>query len=338
MAIGRVGKSDTKETQHETEYLSDESEFYGDEKTKEALEARVASFDVAEWWHDKPLSLIDIAQANIEAAGQKKSATLYNPYRGLKSGRQIEETVEEFLQRLPPATTPQSVELPWIYIANPYRKAPRLQSSQQEATTEGPPEDESDWLQFGVIGRDCLIKLSAMKSEVERSKAGKAKTTITKAFKPKMEMMVQRILDTAVELHCTTGKWMLFCSPHEVNEVWAVVASKTANNELGIAAKVAPDDGNTRGVRLTCIYTQDFSDLEDISRVLNKMRELGLVETKGRPIYYKPDAFTHLGLTSGNEWGIRASLYDSHKVFSRGLNPKDQKLEGYFYQKKDNND
>lgn len=83
---------------------------------------------------------------------------------------------------------------------------------------------------------------------------------------------------------------MLFIPPIEVNEVWAIVAKATANNELGIAAKVAPrpEGEDRRQDRLICIYTADFRDLEDVGRVVQKLRELKLVEARGRPIYYKP--------------------------------------------------
>lgn len=83
---------------------------------------------------------------------------------------------------------------------------------------------------------------------------------------------------------------MLFCPPDEVNEVWEIVAKATANNELGIAAKVAPkpEDEDPRKDRLICVYTTDFRDKADVGRVLQKLRELRLVEARGRPIYYKP--------------------------------------------------
>ena len=83
---------------------------------------------------------------------------------------------------------------------------------------------------------------------------------------------------------------MLFCPPGEVNEVWRIIAKATANNELGLAAKVAPkpDNDDPRKDRLICVYTADFKDKPDVGRVLQKLRELRLVEAKGRPIYYKP--------------------------------------------------
>jgi hypothetical protein len=80
---------------------------------------------------------------------------------------------------------------------------------------------------------------------------------------------------------------MIFCPPEEVNDVWDVVARATANNELGIAAKVGPDDRNGQKPRLICIYTYDFSDREDVTRVVQKLKNMGLVETRGKGIYYK---------------------------------------------------
>lgn len=78
--------------------------------------------------------------------------------------------------------------------------------------------------------------------------------------------------------------------PEQVDEIWAVVAKAVAMNDLGHVAKVAtvPEDSNNRESRLICVSTLDFSDLNDVKRVLNKLKELGLV-TKGQrgAIYYK---------------------------------------------------
>lgn len=144
---------------------------------------------------------------------------------------------------------------------------------------------------------------------------------------------------------------MLFVEPAFVDDVWATIARATFKNELGLAAKVSPREerGSTRE-RLICIYTYDFSDRDDIARVLARMKQLDLVRNgPGRkPIYYKAgslpspyshllyiyiyifthveymdtmtdiniDAFTYLGIGSGNPWGIRASIYSSTDIFS----------------------
>ena len=90
---------------------------------------------------------------------------------------------------------------------------------------------------------------------------------------------------------------MIFCQSNEVNALWAVVARATAENDLGIAAKVAPDSNDGRD-RLICIYTKDFNDIEDVTRVIRKMKNLGLVDCRGRPLYYKCGQYEFLGRRS----------------------------------------
>lgn len=79
---------------------------------------------------------------------------------------------------------------------------------------------------------------------------------------------------------------MLFVEPEEINLVWGVVAQATANNVLGQAAKVAPDAGGGQKARLVCIYTKDFTDMEDVTRVVRKMKDIGLIMANSA-IYYK---------------------------------------------------
>lgn len=124
---------------------------------------------------------------------------------------------------------------------------------------------------------------------------------------------------------------MLFPSTAEVDEVWATVATGTFEGRLGCGAKVAVDDEvEGKPERLICIYTEDFSDLADVKRVLGEMRVLGLVKDGspgkwggnnnggGRVVYYKCDAYTHLDIMSGNEYKIKASIYNSRDVAREG--------------------
>jgi hypothetical protein len=122
---------------------------------------------------------------------------------------------------------------------------------------------------------------------------------------------------------------MLFVPSEDINDVWELVARATSKNELGVAAKVQPKaEGDGRKERLVCIYSVDFKDKKDVERVLDKLRQLRLVEARGKPVYYKPgmphphairkskklteiDAYTYLGIASGNPWGLRASIYSS---------------------------
>jgi hypothetical protein len=179
----------------------------GDEATINELKDRANSFNAAAWWSNKAPSLTEIANANMEIAVEKKEATLYNPYEGLRRcARQLGETVDEFLERLPPATTQQAVITPWIFIANPYRKAPTRPGEDGGVLEVGPPEADSEWAQFGILAGNFLEELTGIRHDIEKRDAGKAKTTITRKVNVEKEKIVRKILDTAITLHCTSGK------------------------------------------------------------------------------------------------------------------------------------
>lgn len=173
-------------------------------------------------------------------------------------------------------------------------------------------------------GREILEKLEATRAGIEASMAGKAKSAIGRKLTPLRKQAEADLYAAAREKGCTSGKWMLFPMADDVNRFWSLVATATAAGELGHAAKVATDDGSGNVTsRLICIYTEDFSEKEDVRRVLERLVEMGLVKRKGpmgeeRGIYYKADAFTHLGIDSKNGWGLKASLFSSVDVLAEG--------------------
>lgn len=160
------------------------------------------------------MSLTEMADTEMIDIDFQSAAKLYNPYEGHRSGRQLGETVEEFLQRLPPSTTPSVLTagpehgVPWIYIANPFLKSPAIPSQykQYELANEGPPDENSHWAQYVVRGGAILAELASIKTRIEQDKFGQAKGSIMKAFNLRKEIIVQKLLDCAVELHCTSGK------------------------------------------------------------------------------------------------------------------------------------
>lgn len=189
--------------------------FSGDSAVKHNLENRAKDFSPVEWWKNKQISPTELAESNLKSVVAVESATLYNPYEGQVCGRQLGETVEEFIQRLPPSTTAPITSMtanaevvPWIYIANPFRKPPMVHSAhkQYELAKEGLPDENSDWAQFVTRGGYILAELSSVKNEIEKKKAGQAKASITKAVNIQKEAIVKKLLDTAVEMHCTSGK------------------------------------------------------------------------------------------------------------------------------------
>lgn len=269
--------------------------------------------DIPQYWsnHDKEIAVVAATAIARSALAPKK---LYNMYEGDPAGRQLSETVPSFLARLPPLTTPVDKHGYWIYIANP-RSNVRLTDA-----------DRAGLMQRG---REILEAFEAAKAGIEASMAGKAKSSISKKLTPLRKQAETDIYAAAKEKGHTSGKWMLFPTPDDVNRIWSLVGTATANGELGHAAKVATDDGgsgNAATSRLVCVYTEDFLDMEDVRRVLGRLVHMGLVMKKQRKgpmgeergIYYKADAFTDLGIDSKNEWGLKASLYSSRDVLAEG--------------------
>ncbi|KAF4911583.1 UPF0696 protein C11orf68-like protein [Colletotrichum viniferum] len=290
---------------------SEESDFYGDEDIIEGLEARVNSFNVAQWWEETRA-----VQLNRKAKAEPADSTkLHNPYAGVPYAWQLTETLSDFLNRLPPETTEGTADVPWIFICNPFipRKSRFLAQNQLSRGNEDEaPEEAGSQLNTLVEGgTERLRILGNFVDGIHRTK--KSATAKLSEINHEKKQAVKDVLSLA---HAC--KWLLFCSPRDVNEVWAIIARATANNELGIAAKVAPrQDATGRKDRMIAVYTADFNDVTDVMRVLRRLRELKVVEAMGRPIYYKPDAFTYIGVAHGNQWDIRASIHSSLDIMPK---------------------
>ncbi|KAI4202545.1 MAG: hypothetical protein LQ350_002488 [Teloschistes chrysophthalmus] len=293
--LGESGQSDP------AGYISSDSSFYGDANDCALLkEQTLQSYDPASYWSRHPHSIQVIAaksRATVEATSTKP---LYNPYEGRICGRQLTESVEDFLQRLPPLTTRVSLEYPWLFVANP------------RAGSRPTDRDEAG---FTPAAEALLQEFIEKREAIEMQMKGKAKGSITRKLTPLRQGLDERLWSLARETRFTSGKWMLFPYPADVNRQWAVIAPAVVNGELGTAAKVAPNDGSgDQSPRVICVYTEDFSDLDDVKRVLGRLAELGLAKKNEGGIYYKADAFTELGINAGNEWGLKPSLYSSKEL------------------------
>ncbi|KAK7992295.1 hypothetical protein PG996_012692 [Apiospora saccharicola] len=298
----------------------DESDFYGGEETARELEERVDGFDIQGWWEQRKHAQSALRLQAVRQPETKDTAQLHNPYSGYKYAWQLDETVDKFLKRLPPATTNESEVCPWIFICNPYidRKHKSLAQNQHVRGSEDEaPEDElSDIPRFIEGGSERLSMVAEFSNFMRKS--SKSRAVITREVNKAGRDAAGEILDLALNLHVKCGKWMIFCPVHSVNDIWELVAKATANNELGIAAKVAPRSAvDQRTERLICVYTADFSDRTDVHRVAAKLKQLGLVQLHGRPLYYKPDCYTYLGIGSSNAWGIKASIYNTSEILGK---------------------
>jgi len=92
-----------------------------------------------------------------------------------------------------------------------------------------------------------------------------------------------------------TGKWLIFVGSAHVDEIWGRIKRATEDGKLGPAAKVstAKPNPNARNLenKVICVYTYDWTDEEDVKRVRQELRDLGVT----RKIPYKADQDTLSG-------------------------------------------
>jgi len=100
-----------------------------------------------------------------------------------------------------------------------------------------------------------------------------------------------------------SGKWLLFVSNDDVDEVWSRIKTATEASRLGSEAKAATAaNQNSRGKHVICVYTLDWQNQEDVGRVLRELRRMGFA---GR-VSYKRDSDTLAGV-----YGSGAATYVS---------------------------
>lgn len=103
------------------------------------------------------------------------------------------------------------------------------------------------------------------------------------------------------------GKWLIFANRYALNKIWTEVKIAVEEGRLGGIAK-APRARNSRSQNsssgVICVYTYDWEDREDVKRVREELRKIGIV----RKISYKTDEDTERGIYSANS-GEQISKY-----------------------------
>lgn len=130
---------------------------------------------------------------------------LSDRFKGKWFGHQLVETVNEFLQRLPPATTEGSEELQWmIWISNPYLPLHELNS------TEIPSDEGSKTIskvsmlstQGGIMLNELEKKMLDMRQNLTQQTAA----TTSRDISTERGKTVANIQKLAVEMKISTGK------------------------------------------------------------------------------------------------------------------------------------
>ncbi|MGD0486033.1 MAG: putative phosphothreonine lyase domain-containing protein [Syntrophorhabdales bacterium] len=92
-----------------------------------------------------------------------------------------------------------------------------------------------------------------------------------------------------------SGKWLIFAPISQIDEVWIRIKHATEHGRLGDSAKVATAKPNPNAsdpvTKVICVYTYDWTDKADVSRIRDELRALGIVSK----IPYKADRDTLTG-------------------------------------------
>ncbi|KAK0363738.1 hypothetical protein LTR91_001827 [Friedmanniomyces endolithicus] len=174
-------------------------------------------------------------------------------------------------------------------------------------------EQKADVPTFKQGGARLLELFMEKRVSVEKAHEGRLPGVITRYMRPYRDQLEDDLLSLAIKTGTTCGKWMLFPSEANVARVWRLVAEATSEGKLGHTSKVATYQPSETS-RVICVYTYDFADTEDVRKVLNGLVELNLVSRAGSAIYYKCDAYTYLHIKSENQYKIKASLYGSAEM------------------------
>lgn len=191
----------------------------GDEDEIRDLESRASAYNPASYWRDRArLFAVEPAMSvKREPASQAPTAAtttgFHNPYEGrMACAKQLGETVEAFLTRLPPDTTDVTASVPWIYVANPY--IPREDRGGQEAPEEFGAQvakfvegGEARLEMFGDLLRELREKSSGGGGGGSRgARAGPSKAAVRQEIDKQREGCVNDLLMLAKVLKVRTGK------------------------------------------------------------------------------------------------------------------------------------
>ena len=118
----------------------------------------------------------------------------------------------------------------------------------------------------------------------------------------------------------TNGKWLFFSSGGaKIDYLWKLVCKGMKSGTIkATGAKVSPYDPDADDFKhVVCIYNYDFTNKEEVASLEKQIREAGLK----CHLFYKPDAYTYLGIYRDNEWGLKPSIHigDYHILLKQSV-------------------
>jgi len=137
-----------------------------------------------------------------------ETAKLHNPYAGVQYAWQLTETLDDFLCRLPPATTNQTEDVPWIFICNPFVAREEKKTSDDAFMSGNEDEAPSEGgRQLSLVVQGATERLGLLAELMQRVKgSGKSRDFITRELSQERRNAVSDILHLAHAGRARTGK------------------------------------------------------------------------------------------------------------------------------------
>lgn len=106
------------------------------------------------------------------------------------------------------------------------------------------------------------------------------------------------------------GKWLIFVPVENLDGTWEKIRIATESGDLGASSKVATAKPNqnavTQSQKVICVYTYDWTDRQDVMRIRDQLRQLGITWK----IPYKSDEDTHAGKYANRGSGKTSKYYE----------------------------
>ncbi|XP_052072348.1 uncharacterized protein LOC127710499 isoform X3 [Mytilus californianus] len=120
----------------------------------------------------------------------------------------------------------------------------------------------------------------------------------------------QTLKKLAKKYSFTSGKWMLFGKTgQEIDQLWRTVADGVIKGIIpSVSAKVSASNEENDS-HVICIYNDNFLNESEVYALRDGIWNSGI----DKPLKYKADMYTCLGIYSQNTWGIDPVLYREEK-------------------------
>jgi hypothetical protein len=170
------------------ELLSDGRDV-GDEEEQGRLLSLCDKFREDEFWGQRERDMNHVAFTHRS----KPPPDSHNIYQGRLDAWQLNETVDGFLERLPPLTTSASL-CPWIWVANPYPCRPGKTAC---------PQDHAKFIPNGLR---LLQESLRQRDKIRNESSHKGKETVSRLLNQEAESLKQRIVSLAEQTNVLSGK------------------------------------------------------------------------------------------------------------------------------------